>query len=201
MDGCIGGLSIANGSGFRADVLCAAEKEGTMVTRLAAILVMVAAACGSDNEAAVREEQTFFLQDPVVVERVVDGDTIAIDRRGRDYRVRFKGIQAPELFTVPVEPLAAEAQNFVLDRAGFRVDLVFETSCGDRPYETCFDGNGRLLAYVINERGEDLGEGLLAVGLARVFRFQGESFDRLDAYNAAETAAKSQRLGLWRESQ
>ncbi|MEM6730548.1 MAG: thermonuclease family protein, partial [Myxococcota bacterium] len=122
---------------------------------------------------------------------------VDVSRNGVDYTVRLRGIQAPELYSEPPEWLAAEAQSFVLDHVGFQVDLVFDAACDADPFLMCQDENGRVLSYVINQRGEDLGLRLLELGLAEVLHSEGETFDRLEAYVAAETRAREASLGLW----
>ena len=39
--------------------------------------------------------------------------------------------------------------------------------------------------------------GLLRLGLARVYRVEGERFSRQFSYEEAEAAARQERLGLW----
>lgn len=82
------------------------------------------------------------------VERVVDGDTLAVRVDGRDERVRYIGVDTPETVkpNAPVECFgaAASALNKRLVREGERVTLRFDRELRDR--------YGRLLAYVYRER-------------------------------------------------
>lgn len=78
------------------------------------------------------------------VERVVDGDTIAVEVGGREERVRYIGVDTPETVKpdAPVECYgpAASALNKRLVAAGDDVTLRFDRELRDR--------YGRLLAYV-----------------------------------------------------
>ena len=137
--------------------------------------------------------------EPVLVKSVVDGDTIEILRNGVEFRVRFKGIDTPELYSDPApEPYAQEAKDFVWDQIGAsEIGLEFDSDCGATPFDDCYDGYGRLLAYIRIDNGKDLAEELLRNGLARVYRFQNEIYDRIDAYYAAQSIAQDNDLGIW----
>ena len=137
--------------------------------------------------------------EPVLVKSVVDGDTIEILRNGVEFRVRFKGINTPELYSDGgPEPYAQEAKDFVWDHIGAQeIGLEFDTDCGSAPFDDCYDGYGRLLAYIRIDNGKDLAEELLSNGLARVYRFQNEIYDRMDAYYAAQSVAQDNDLGIW----
>ena len=140
------------------------------------------------------------LEDPLRVRSVIDGDTFEILRDDEVIRVRMKGIDTPELYgdNDSPEPCAQAAKDFLWDTIGnSEVGLEFDSSCGSNPYLNCYDGYDRLLAYVRLHNGDDLAALLLTEGLARVYRFNNETFDRLADYNAAEQAAKISDRGIW----
>ncbi len=145
------------------------------------------------------------LTDPVEVLRVVDGDTIEIQKENQISRVRIKGINAPELQPEPegspAEAYANEARTFILRNIGPQVDLEFNSDCPqDTAWETCRDSYDRLLAYIKTADGGDIGAKLLSRGLAKVYRRAGGSvppFDRENNYLALESEAQSQELGIW----
>mgnify|MGYP006271137503 CR=1 FL=1 len=137
------------------------------------------------------------LQEPVSVLEVKDGDTIVVDVEGIEETVRLKGIDTPELFPEPAEPFAVDAKNFTLEQVGAQVELQFDSGCPEPAYETCRDAYDRLLAYVRLSDGSDLGEALLAAGLARVFVFEGEPFDKQQNYESIEAEARNSGRGLW----
>ena len=138
--------------------------------------------------------------------RVIDGDTVEIRKETEILRVRFKGIDTPELHPQPdgspPEPFAESARSFTLMHIGSQVDLEFDSDCDSTvdPFLNCLDTFGRLLAYIRTADGRDLGVKLLTQGLARVYRFPGgrlPDFDRQTTYLLMEEEAKSQALRIW----
>jgi endonuclease YncB( thermonuclease family) len=127
------------------------------------------------------------------VVRVVDGDTIVVRTHGRSRTVRLLGVDTPETHRGPVEcgGPAASRQLARIVPAGSRVRLVTDPESGDTR-----DRYGRLLAYVDSGRG-DLGERQLRAGLARVYRYSGRRFSRLDRYRRAEEDARAHRRATW----
>ncbi len=124
------------------------------------------------------------------LKRVVDGDTIIVDR---DLRVRFIGIDTPETKRegYPVQPygLEASAKMKELLKDTKRVCLI-EDSIGDK-----YDQYSRKLAYVFTEDGVDTNGAMLKSGLARgYFRFP---FDRKAEFRSYEREAKDLKVGIW----
>ncbi len=127
-----------------------------------------------------------------VVARVVDGDTVVLERAGGD-EVRLVGIQAPKL---PLGrpgfrawPLAAEAKKALEDLVlGKRVTLTFGGRRRDR--------HGRLLAHLEDEDGAWIQGAMLKRGMARVYSFpdnRARVADMLDL----EARARAQARGIW----
>ena len=148
------------------------------------------------------------LSEPVTVEQVIDGDTLQVRRQGQIFRVRLKGINTPEMnfdSAQAPEPFAQEAVDYAVRRAGLQVGLEWDSLCTD-PFgactqgvdgQACYDRYCRMLGYIRLIDGGDLGEELLEEGLARVYRFNNELFDRLGDYLNAEDTARQNRRGLW----
>lgn len=124
------------------------------------------------------------------VEKVVDGDTLALANRAR---VRLIGVDTPETVKPnhPVEPFGPEASEFtrrLVARSHWSVRLQFDRERQDK--------YGRFLAYVwVDDRL--LNEELLLAGLARA-----ETQYRYDAamkkrFRAAEAEAKAAKRGIW----
>lgn len=128
----------------------------------------------------------------VRVIKVIDGDTIVVERGGRDETIRIAGIDAPELsHPESIEQyLAREAKAAVeallSDR---RAILVSDSRAGER------DRFQRGLAHVETTRGEDVGLELVEAGLARVLdRYENS---RSAAQREASERARAAGRGLW----
>jgi endonuclease YncB( thermonuclease family) len=78
-----------------------------------------------------------------VVTRVVDGDTVYVSIDGEEYRIRYIGIDTPELahFGDPIECLALEAKQY-------NERLVLGQTVGLEKDVSETDDFGRLLRYV-----------------------------------------------------
>jgi micrococcal nuclease len=125
----------------------------------------------------------------VLVERVVDGDTLVL--AGGD-RVRLIGVDTPETHhpTKPVQPFGPEAYEFTRGKVeGKHVQLKFD------PGETK-DRYGRTLAYVYVE-GEFLNELLIRQGLARALTNYPFSSEMKQVFRTAEAQAKAAKRGVW----
>lgn len=122
---------------------------------------------------------------------VVDGDTIRVRFEGGSERVRYIGIDTPEVAHAPgetSEPLgdaATEANRRLLGEGPVR--LVFDVERRDR--------YGRLLAYVY--AGEAMvNEVLLREGWARTLTIP-PNVRHAERFTAAQRDARAARLGLW----
>lgn len=141
------------------------------------VLLLLAGVAVLGGRAALEPPRT-----AAVVTRVVDGDTLHVDVRGRDVTVRLLGIDTPELH--PEECGARRATEVLESLAdGRRVRLI-----GD-PTQDARDRYGRKLAYVVlRGSGEDVGEVLVRRGWARVYVFD-RPFARVARYRAAARKA------------
>jgi micrococcal nuclease len=125
----------------------------------------------------------------VLVERVVDGDTLVIS--GGE-RVRLIGVDTPETKhpNKPPEPFGSDACEFTRRMVeGKRVQVEYDP--GEKT-----DRYGRTLAYVYID-GHMLNEQLLIEGLARALTNYPFSAAMKDRFRAAEAAARLQRRGIW----
>lgn len=129
-----------------------------------------------------------------MVVRVVDGDTIVIDRGRGAERLRYIGIDTPETVdpSRPVEWMGKEAS--AANRAlveGREVVLEFDVSEVDR--------YGRLLRYVWIQDGNVwtmVNLALVGAGFAQVVTYPPD-VKYVDAYLAAQRTARDQGRGLW----
>lgn len=128
----------------------------------------------------------------VRVVKVIDGDTIVVERDGRNETIRIAGIDAPELShpEATEQFLAREAKSAVLALlADRRAVLVPDPQAGAR------DRFQRGLAHVETTRGKDVGLELVEAGLARVLdRYENS---RSAAQREATERAMAAGRGLW----
>ncbi len=135
-----------------------------------------------------------------VVLRVIDGDTIVVDRGNGAEKVRYIGVDTPETVD-PREPVQfmgeeASAANAALVE-GREVLLERDVSELDR--------YGRLLRYVwVEDPSQPSGWllvnlALVARGYAQVVTYPPDVL-YVDLYTAAQEAARDAGLGLWRAS-
>lgn len=131
------------------------------------------------------KELTEATENPVI-ERVIDGDTIAL-ADGR--RVRYLGLNAPEKSQCFAREATAENERLLKDK---RVRLEKDVTNRDK--------SGRLLRYVFaaDESGREVfvNDYLLRHGFARVLNIPPDlSYE--GQFNGASGDAKFQERGLW----
>jgi micrococcal nuclease len=154
-----------------------------------------ASACGSTIERpklylpAVEKKRSGY----VAVTRVIDGDTIDIERNGKTERIRLIGIDTDELDDDRVDPDSAgwQATMFVFDllEPDPQVKLEFDKEREDK-YE-------RTLAYAYLPDGRMLNKEVIANGWAKTLSIapntkHAKDFAELDA------KAREARIGRWK---
>jgi len=128
---------------------------------------------------------------PARVVRVIDGDTIEVEIGGREYRLRYIGIDAPETVkeNTPVEWMGPEASaaNKALV-SGKVVYLEKDVSDTDR--------YGRLLRYVFLANGTFVNGELVRQGYAQAITYPPDvKYQKL--LRALEREARNAGRGLW----
>ncbi len=119
------------------------------------------------------------------VVRILDGDTVEVlDAQKRTHRTRLSGVDAPEL----KQPFGAKAKRVLSDLVAGET-LTVEVRKRDR-----YD---RLIGKLVLD-GVDVNLALVRAGYAWYRAFAGEQSpsDRT-LYEAAETAARREGVGLW----
>jgi micrococcal nuclease len=128
-----------------------------------------------------------------VVTRVVDGDTIEVAIGGHDERVRFLGIDTPELHVEggPPECFGPEAAEHTSSLLPPGTEVRLERDVVGR------DHYGRLLAHVYRlPDGLLVNEELLRHGYARPLTIE-PNHVFAKRFVAATVAAEADGLGLW----
>lgn len=125
--------------------------------------------------------------------RVVDGDTIVIDRDGVHETVRLIGVDTPETVhpSKPVQCFGREASDRTKSwLSGARVELEFDPSQG------MADKYGRTLAYVRRADGLFVNQALIEQGYAHEYTYR-LPYRYRSEFKQAEQAARDSRAGLW----
>jgi micrococcal nuclease len=158
---------------------------------LAALSGLVLLAC---EVAGVEPEATGPLPvcDWAQVVKVTDGDTIRVKLDGREERVRYIGVDTPEVAGSPggAEPFGAEASRANAEMVeDERVCLERDISERDR--------YGRLLRYVWLADGTLVNEELLRLGLAQVSTYPPDVRYVESRYLPAQDEAQAAGQGMW----
>jgi micrococcal nuclease len=127
------------------------------------------------------------------VERVVDGDTVVVNRGGQSVKVRLIGVDAPESVDPrkPVERFARESAAFLRGLVeGKSVHLAYE------PTGARVDRYGRTLAYLYRvDDGLFVNREIVAKGFGHAYTVY--PFRYMDDFRQAEREARARGLGLW----
>ncbi len=145
---------------------------------------------GAQNmETAVRsEERATGLLVGCVVVRVIDGDTLVVNHRGRFESVRLLRIDTPEQGEPGYYEATTALQNLV--QQAETVILAFERPCGEER-----DDYGRLLCYVIVD-GEIVNIEMVRLGWSPFWtRYGAGRF--AGCFRRAEEEARVLGRGLW----
>lgn len=125
--------------------------------------------------------------------RVVDGDTIVIDKDGTKETVRMIGLDTPETVhpSKSVQCFGKEASNKTSELlAGRSVFLEMDEGEGER------DKYRRLLAYVFRDDGVFVNLLLIQQGYAYEYTYAAP-YRYQSQFKAAETQAADEQKGLW----
>ncbi|WP_181026433.1 thermonuclease family protein [Rathayibacter tritici] len=136
----------------------------------------------------------------IVVERVIDGDTVQVRTdSGEDLTVRLIGIDTPETVkpntAVQCFGPEASAQTKSLLPAGSSAYLERDDSQGDT------DRYGRALAYLWypgpDGTAHNLERELLAGGYAREYTYNRSAYRYQASFRAEQDTARAAGVGLW----
>jgi micrococcal nuclease len=148
-------------------------------------MAMMLAACACSNAPAYPEGFT-----TAIVTRVVDGDTVVVQVRGEESRVRYIGIDTPDVVN-----LARPAECFGDEASDRNRELVEGKTVGLEMDVSETDRYGRLLRYVWLD-GRMINAVLVEEGYATAERFPPD-VKRAELLAGLEAAAQSAGLGLW----
>ncbi|MAB79699.1 MAG: hypothetical protein CMJ89_10150 [Planctomycetes bacterium] len=151
--------------------------------------------------------QESVLSEPLPVTRVVDGDTVYVQRDGGTEKLRLLSVDTEEKITgrpaiSPTKPetvygqeSADWAKRFFADLGTrdepAKVRLLFPTRDEQR------DIYGRLLCHVILMDGRDFNVLLVEQGRSPYFNKYGNSLLKHAEFEAAQKRARAKKLGVW----
>lgn len=126
------------------------------------------------------------------VKRVVDGDTVVLEKNGYEYKVRLIGVDTPESVHLDKNKNTKEgkiASDFTKERlTGKKVDIEFDVKPQDK--------YGRYLVYLYVD-GISYNEVLLEEGMARVMMIS-PNVKNKELYTQIEKRAKDKKIGIWK---
>ncbi len=135
------------------------------------------------------------------VTAVIDGDTVKVqfddelpDGCARIEKVRFIGVNTPELSTKPAEYYAQEARDFTNQTLYLQtVYLEFDTVSAHK------DRYGRVLAYVYQDSSSiSVNKQLILGGYGYYYGVFAFDESRMSEFRSAEEYARSNKKGLWK---
>lgn len=188
--GVLPGLVVpSSGALARTNTLTSAQAKGKTVRLVRGSQVL----CGTFGAVAGPAAPTGPTETARVV-RVVDGDTIVIDRGRGEESLRYIGVDTPETVhpSEPVEWMGKEASDANRALVEGR-DVILERDVSE------VDQYGRLLRYVWIYDGATwtfINFALVAAGFAQVDTYPPD-VKYVDSYLAAQQSARDQGIGLW----
>lgn len=165
--------------------------KGTTYVPLRAVAEMLGKEVGWDQDTKTASINDKEESNIATVTRVVDGDTIIVNFKGQEERVRLIGVDTPESVHPDVAknlPEGKVASEFTKSRLeGKVVDLEFDVQERDH--------YGRLLAYVWLD-GKMFNKTLLEEGYARVATYP-PNVKYVDDFTKIQEEARKNNKGFW----
>jgi micrococcal nuclease len=126
------------------------------------------------------------------VTKIIDGDTIWVkDSANNSYKIRFLGIDTPEVTTIPKEPYADEATEALKNLIGNKnVSIIYNN-------KHKYDKYQRVLADVYTTDGLWLNGELVKLGLANVYILNYQPIPKIAELIKLENSAITQQKKLW----
>ncbi|XWO13947.1 Endonuclease YhcR [Candidatus Hepatincola sp. Pdp] len=158
-------------------------KQLTFVIALLSIIIGI-----RSNVFAEVTEQVF-------VERVIDGDTVVVkNSKGKVFKIRLLGIQAPELFADPPWAFAKESKNELFNLVNNKkVHIAYNK-------QAKYDKYGRVLADIYTMNGAWVNGDLVKYGLAYVYILNATSIPKIEELKNLENKAIKEQLPFWQNS-
>lgn len=170
---------------FLAILLTACASTAYVADSTPAIEAATAVASPSAIHAASACIPPFARREEAIVTKVTDGNSIEVNLGGNVFRLRYIGMDAPEMNGEPYSEEATAANRALVE--GKTVVLIHDLSEADR--------YGRLLRFVFAD-GVFVNREMVARGLARAVEFPPDTACSGE-FEAAQAEAQAAHLGLW----
>jgi micrococcal nuclease len=143
----------------------------------------------------IPDEVPTLAHDEYMVSRVIDGDTVALEKDGEEIKVRLIGIDTPETVhpSKPVECFGREAS----EKAKALLDGEVVTLVSD-PTQGAVDRYSRHLGYIFLSDGTHVNQKMIEDGYAYEYTYR-NAYTYQDAFKEAEDKAREAKRGLWAE--
>lgn len=169
------------------------KKLGSMVLTILLGLLLVYAGYqkSQDSNTQTGNGKTYY---HAKVTKVVDGDTAEIVLNGQTKKVRYIGMDTPEVVDPrkTVQCFGKEASNKaheLLD--GQDVTVVQDNLVGEQ------DKYGRILAYIYLPDGKLYNQLMIAQGFAHEYTYQNQAYTFQQEFKQAQQQAIDSQSGLW----
>lgn len=128
-----------------------------------------------------------------LVIKVIDGDTIKVQKEDNTYEVRLLGVDTPET----VHP-KREVECYGLEASNKAKELMLNkyVHLAEDPTQLDKDRYGRLIRYVFLQDGTHVNKLLIEQGYAYEYTYQNE-YEYKNEFKFAQQRASDKRLGLW----
>lgn len=167
------------------------DKPAEQVVPNESAIEKVATGTTADSEHQIEEPEQEDGYYSVV--KIVDGDTIDVDINGQTERIRFIGLNTPEIVDPrkPIECFGQEASKKMNELlVGQEVKLEADSTQGDR------DKYDRLLRYVYLKDGTDISLKMIKEGFGYEYTYE-LPYRNQKQYDEAEAYARENERGLW----
>lgn len=124
----------------------------------------------------------------VYIEKVIDGDSIVANVRGRKEQIRLIGIDAPELKQKPWGKRSKKFLEELISASGWQVRIEYDVEKRDK-----YD---RVLAYLWGRGTTLINEEMLRNGYAALFTLP-PNVKHSDRLRSAQVIARENKRGIW----
>lgn len=155
-------------------------------------MILVYSGLQSKNSSQAHNNTSLSAKYQVV--QVVDGDTAEISINGQTKKVRFIGMDTPEVVDPrkTVQCYGREASNRAHELLDDQyVSLEYDNKVGQN------DKYGRTLAYIIMADGTNYNQKMIAEGYAHEYTYSSQTYKYQAEFKSAQVNAETSQLGLW----